>query len=215
MRCGSWPLIHSYAYPFSSQSFPRDFHCQEYTQFSDVNKSLFIRLHFTIGCYNRPWTSRCCYGFQVLFADHVHRRSGVYNKFSFLKFKGWWCRQAPIFGRWEECCFIFLLYISDMFGHLPRCLAGTSLLPFRLFLRPILKFWSIGAALMRITWANHSKWWVLVSNDSVTYHGSSESNTSDWFLYVWALPQNRWKSLKTSAAPYPGIRNPIVVYLMR
>ena len=26
-------------------------------------------------------------GIQVLFADHVHRRSGVYNKFSFLRFK--------------------------------------------------------------------------------------------------------------------------------
>ena len=27
---------------------------------------------------------------QVLFADHVHRRSGVYNKLSFLWLKGWW-----------------------------------------------------------------------------------------------------------------------------
>ena len=44
---------------------------------------------------------------QVLFADHVHRRSGVDNKVSFLKFKIWWRRQAPILRRWEECCFIF------------------------------------------------------------------------------------------------------------
>ena len=46
---------------------------------------------------------------------------------------------------------------------------------------------------MRITWANHSKRWILVSNVSMTYHGFSESNTSDWFQYVWALPQNRWR----------------------
>ena len=52
-----------------------------------------MRLHFSSGCYDRRWTSRRRHGFQVrgiqiLFADHVHRRSGVYKKFSFLKFKG-------------------------------------------------------------------------------------------------------------------------------
>ena len=40
---------------------------------------------------------------QVLFADHVHWRSRVDNKFSFLRFKSW-CRQAPFLRRWEECC---------------------------------------------------------------------------------------------------------------
>ena len=29
----------------------------------------------------------------------------------------------------------------DFFGQPPRCFTGTPLLPFRLFLRPILKFW--------------------------------------------------------------------------
>ena len=57
-----------------------------------------MRLHFTIGCYNRRRTSQCRHGFQfsgiqILFADHVHRRSGVHHKFSFLRFKSW-CRQA-------------------------------------------------------------------------------------------------------------------------
>ena len=46
---------------------------------------------------------------------------------------------------------------------------------------------------MRITWANRSKRWNLVSNVSMTYNGFSESNTSDWLPYVWALPQNRWR----------------------
>ena len=36
-----------------------DFHSQEYTQLSDITVySLFIGLHFTIGCYNRRRTSR-------------------------------------------------------------------------------------------------------------------------------------------------------------
>ena len=34
-----------------------DFHCQEYTQFFDINCGLFIRPHVTIGCYNRRRTS--------------------------------------------------------------------------------------------------------------------------------------------------------------
>ena len=123
MRCGFWPLIHSYEYPCSSQSFPsekncwrvlEDFHCQEYIQFFDIHCGIFMRLHFTIGCYDRRRTCWCRHGFQfsriqILFADHVHRRSGVYNKFSFLRFKFWWRRQAPIFRRWEECCFTFTL----------------------------------------------------------------------------------------------------------
>ena len=60
----------------------------------------------------------------------------------------------------------------------------APLLSFRLFLRLILKFWSIGVTLMGITWTNHSKRWVLVSNVSMTYRGFSETNTSDWFPYI-------------------------------
>ena len=84
----------------------------------------------------------------------------------------------------------------------------ASLLLFRLFLRSILKIWSIGVALTRITWANHSKRWILVSNVSMTYDGFCELNTSDWFPYFELLAE----SIKTSAARYPEIRNPIVVY---
>ena len=69
-----------------------DFHSQEYIQFFDVHCSLLLRLHFSIGCFDYRWTSRRRQSIhfrrtQVLFADHVHRRSGVHNKFSFLRFK--------------------------------------------------------------------------------------------------------------------------------
>ena len=144
---------------------------------------------------------------QVLFSDHVHRHSGVCNKFSFLKFKSW-CRQAPIFWRWEECCSLMLLQFQHIFGQPPRCFTGPSLLPFRLFLRPILKFWSIGATLMRFTWTNVTERRILVSNGSMTYHGFRDLNTSDWFSVCLI---SSVKSMKTSAVPSPGIRNPIVV----
>ena len=34
-----------------------EFRRQEHIQFFDVHRGLFIRLHFTIGCYNRRRTS--------------------------------------------------------------------------------------------------------------------------------------------------------------
>ena len=121
MRCGFWPLIHSYEYPCSSQSFPGDKTAGVFSRTFIVKNipnslthcGLFMRLHFSIGCYDYRRTTRLRQRIhfsriQVLFADHVHRRSRVYNKFSFLKFKIW-CRQAPIFRRWEECCSFLLL----------------------------------------------------------------------------------------------------------
>ena len=49
-----------------------------------------MRLHFSIGGYDYRRTTRFRQSIhfsitQVLFADHVHRRSGVDNKFSFLQ----------------------------------------------------------------------------------------------------------------------------------
>ena len=73
-----------------------DFHSQEYIQSFDVHCGLFMRLLFSIRCHDYRRTTRLRQGFhfsriQVLFADHMHRRAGVDNKFSFLRFKIW-CR---------------------------------------------------------------------------------------------------------------------------
>ena len=80
-----------------------DFHSQEFFQFFDIHCGLFMRLHFSIGCFDYRRITRFRQSIhvsisQVLVADHVHRRSGVDNKFSFLKF-GIWCRQTPIFPK--------------------------------------------------------------------------------------------------------------------
>ena len=88
-------------------------------------------------------------------------------------------------------------------GQPPRCFAGTLLLPLCLLLRPILKFWSVGATLMRFTSAkNHSERRILVSNVSVTCNGFCEFYTSDRFQYVWALPQNRWRPRRLHILKY-------------
>ena len=201
MRCGFWPLIYSWEYPFSSQSFPS-------VKTAGVSSKTFIvknisnSLTYTVAS-SCVCTSPLAVMTVVGLLDVVKlSNSASFKSFlliicidtpqsttnSFLKFKGWWRRQAPIFWRWEECCVIFLLQFEDIFSQLPRCFTGTSFLPFRLLLRPILKFWSVGVALMRFTWANHSERRILVLNVSMTYHSFRESNTSDWFLHLWAHP---------------------------
>ena len=69
-----------------------DFHSQEFFQFFDIHRCLFMRLHFSIGGYDYRRTARFRRSIhfsitQVVFADRMHRRSGVDNKFSFLRFK--------------------------------------------------------------------------------------------------------------------------------
>ena len=124
--------------PCASQSFPSDktagvFLKDLKIQFFDVHCGLFMGLHFSIGGYDYRWTPRFrqsihCSRIQVLVADHVHWRSGIDNNFSFLRFQRW-CKRAPIFRWREECCFFMLLEFYYIFGHLPRCFAGTFLLP--------------------------------------------------------------------------------------
>ena len=69
-----------------------DFHSQEYIQFFDINCGLFMRLHFSIGCHDHRRTARFRQSIhfsrvQVLFADHIHRRTGVDKKSSILRFE--------------------------------------------------------------------------------------------------------------------------------
>ena len=126
-----------------------------------------MRLHFSIGCndYRRTTRLRQSIHFsriQVLFADHVHRRSGVDNKFSFLDLMV----QAGTYFPKER---IMLLYFSPLilthFWPASTLLHGhIALATLSLFLRPILKFWSIGVTLMRLIipsegfWSRKSAW---------------------------------------------------------
>ena len=48
--------------------------------------------------------------------------------------------------------------------------------------------WSVGATLMRFTWAYQSERRILVANVCVTCNGFREYYTSDRIPYVWALP---------------------------
>ena len=73
MRCVFWPLIHSKEYPFSSQSFPsantagvfsRTFVVKNFSN-SSTYCCLFMRLHFSIGGYDYPRTTRFRQGIHI------------------------------------------------------------------------------------------------------------------------------------------------------
>ena len=69
----------------------------------------------------------------------------------------------------------------------------------------------VGAALMRFLWADHSDRKILILNLSVMCNIFREFYTLDWFS---ACLSSSVRLMTTSAAPYYGIHNPIVVYLM-
>ena len=124
-------------------------------------------------------------GIHILFADHVHidaTESTTNSLSSGLRVDGAGKHQ---FSEGEKNAALFFSFnFWNTFGQPPRCFTGTSLLPFRLFLRTILKFWSVGATLMRFTWAYQSERRILVSNVCVTCNGFREFYTSDRFPYV-------------------------------
>ena len=168
-----------------------------------------MHLHFSIGGYDYRRTTRLRQGIhfsriQVFFADHVHRRSGVDNKFSFFRFKSWWRRHAPIFRRWEECCFIFLLNCLGYFWSASTLLHGhiaLAILSLPETDPQILEHWGyadevhLGKSFRAMD--------IGLECQRVTYNGSVSVSLS-----------SSVKSMKTSAAPYPERRSPIVVYLM-
>ena len=103
-----------------------------------------MRLHFTIGCYNRRRTSRCRHGFQFsefktfLLIMCIDAPESTTNSLSSgLRVDGAGRHQFWEGEKNAVLCFSF--QISDIFGQPPRSFTSTSLLPFRLFLRPILK----------------------------------------------------------------------------
>ena len=85
--------------------------------------------------------------FRSFLLSHVHWCSGIYNEFSFLRFCCGWCWETPNLGRWGKSSFCpFLGALGYLFGHSPRVSGGASLLSLSLFLRPILKVWSVRTA---------------------------------------------------------------------
>ena len=124
---------------------------------------------------------------QVLFADHLHWRTRVNNKFSFLKFKS--SMQAGTYFPKVRRMLLFLApsILIHFLASFPRCFAGTFALA---TLSPpgdrSLKFGSVGGCADEVTpWANVSDdegFWSRILG--VTRNSLREFHTLDWLRHV-------------------------------
>ena len=150
-----------------------DIHSQEYVRFFDIHNCLFMRLHFS-----KVSISASLKSFLLTISIDAPESTTNYRS-SGLRFDA----SKHQFSEGENNVALSCSFsVKNTFGQLPRCFAGTLLLSFCLLLRPILKFWSVGSALMRFTWANISERRILVSIFSVTCNSFREFYTLDRFL---------------------------------
>ena len=132
-----------------------------------------MRLHFSIGGFVFRRTTR--------FRQSIHFSiSQVLFLIMCIDAPEWTTNSRSSGLRVDACRHLFsedvrriLLFLAPLnfkhsFGQLPRCFADTLLLPLCLFLWTILKFWSVGATLMRFTWTNVTERRILVSNFSMS-----------------------------------------------
>ena len=84
----------------------------------------------------------------------------------FLRFHGGRSREYPFFRWREECSFVVLFELAYVFGKVPCLASGTSLLSFSLFLRSVLKFYSVRTSLMRYFDLHVSKRWSIILSDT-------------------------------------------------
>ena len=115
-----------------------DFHSQENIQFFDIYRCLFMCLHFSIGCYDRRRTARLRQGLHFSIASTLRSRQQILDP----QVQELMAQVDTNFPKVRRKL-LFSPLNQDAFSQPPRCFTGTSLLPFRLLLRPILKFWSI------------------------------------------------------------------------
>ena len=121
IRCGFWPLVHSYEYPWSSQNFQSERTAGVSSRsFTVTNKS--NSLTYTVASKfvcTSPLAATTVVGLLETLRITIRLSSdlscsacalmpGIYNEFSFLQFYYGCCWETPNFGRWEKRCCRFL-----------------------------------------------------------------------------------------------------------
>ena len=165
---------------------------------------LFVRLHFSIGCYD-------CRGlldvvkvsisadfksfFLIMRVDATVSTTNSLS--SSLKFDGEGRHQ---FSESEKNAALFFFNFRMFLARLHAASRAHRSCHSESSWDRSSNFGAIGITLMRITWANHLKRWILVSNVTMTYDGFCE------LMFSVCLSSSA-KSMQTTAAPHPEIRN--------
>ena len=118
-----------------------NFHSQESNQFFDIHCGPFMRLHFSTGCCDCRKTTRLRQGpFQQNSSPFCWSyafdapESTTNSLSSGLRFDA----SKHLFSEGEKNVALFFSFnFQNTFGQLPRCFAGSLLLPLCLLLRPI------------------------------------------------------------------------------
>ena len=144
-------------------------------------------------------------------AQHVHWCSGIYNKFSFLRFYyGWRCkRRHHSLVSDKKVALSFALSLKICLANLHA--SPRAHLSFSFFLRPIHKFQSVRTAPMRNFDLNSSERRTFSFSDVCLTQRSSRESYSSELVPTLLCPS--WKSLHILAAQCPVIHNPTVVHL--
>ena len=216
MSCGFWPLVHSWEYPWSSQSFPSERTAGVSSRsFTVTNKS--NSLTYTVAS-----SFVCTSPLAVTTVVGLSETLTVSNSTELKSFLLTMCILAPesttnslssgfivdaagkIHSSAGEKNVVFVLFFElvNMFGQSPRVSAGASLLSFSLLLRSVLKFYSAGTALMRKFDLYFIQRWTLAFSDvCLTQRSSCESYSSN---LVPKLLGPSEKSLQILAAQRPS-----------
>ena len=122
-------------------------------QIVDIYRRFFIRSDSAVGRHHRRRTPWCPHGRQlsrvtVFLTDHMHTRSWINYKLSFLWLMCWRNRKNPFLRGKMECSLVFFFELVHVLGKIPRLTSGTSLLSCSLFVGPNLEFYKVGTSLM-------------------------------------------------------------------
>ena len=125
-------------------SFFKMHNCDEEVEFFDVYSGFFVCSHLAVGRHHRRRISRYPHGLQlsrvkVLLTDHMHTRSGINHKLSFLQPSCWGTWENPLLCKREECSLVVRFELVNSkhvwqdpkprFGHIAlvfQCLRGTE-----------------------------------------------------------------------------------------
>ena len=147
-----------------------------------------MRLHFSIGCYDCRRTARCVTVSNsaefksFLLITCIDAPESTTNSLSFALVLDGEGRHHFSVGE-KTAVFFFSINFEDFLCQIPRCSASPMLLSLCLFLRPILKFWSVRGSLVRITMEIFIERQVSVSKFGRAQCGFGQSNTSVRFLH--------------------------------
>ena len=127
---------------------------------------ILVLLHFSSGRYRRYGVPGSSESFQfawalILFAQHVHWRSGVDCPFSLFWLFRRGCWHCPNFGRRAERIFLLPFELVDVFRQVPCFSAGASFLFQGFVLHSFFEFLSPRNSLLRFKLLHDSLRWTL------------------------------------------------------